>query len=159
MSNARKFQSMTDAGLEHIARETALRDAVEPRAASVRYDSQNEALILALKNGVVVLIPTQFLQGVKGADPKRIANVQTDARGYGIHFEELNADFSVPGLLAGIFGSEPWMNSLQASGEPGWIMSAAEMGHRGGSKSTRSKIEAARANGKRGGRPRKKVPA
>jgi NAD(P)-dependent dehydrogenase (short-subunit alcohol dehydrogenase family) len=60
--------------------------------------------------------------------------------GSGFRWEALDADLSVDGLVAGIFGSEIWMR---------------EMGRRGGIISSPAKTRAARQNGRKGGRPRK----
>jgi hypothetical protein len=60
-------------------------------------------------------------------------------RGAALHWENLDQDFSVAGLLAGIFGTKAWM---------------AELGRQGGSITSEAKRAAARANGQKGGRPR-----
>ena len=54
-----------------------------------------------------------------------------------LHWEKLDVDFSVPGLVAGIFGTARWMAA------------------RAGRASSPAKAAAARANGAKGGRPRK----
>jgi hypothetical protein len=51
-------------------------------------------------------------------------------------------DHFVPGLLNHIFGTSRWM---------------AELGRRGGSSTSAIKAAAARANGKKGGRPKERV--
>jgi hypothetical protein len=59
-----------------------------------------------------------------------------------MHWPRLDADLYVPGLLSGALGSRAWM--------------AAQLGAEGGRASTPAKAEAARANGAKGGRPRKR---
>jgi hypothetical protein len=59
----------------------------------------------------------------------------------GLHFPTLDADLYLPSLLEGFLGSRRWM--------------AAQLGKAGGSVTSSAKTAAARANGKRGGRPRK----
>lgn len=135
---------ITDEELDRIRRESQQRDKIEPRARSVSYDRKNDHLIVELRNRVALLIPTYLLQGVAGADPKLIAQVEMDARGYGLHWETLDVDLTVPGLVAGVFGTKQWMSQL-----------AAEMGRKGGSARSTAKAAASRANGKLGGRPRK----
>ncbi len=56
--------------------------------------------------------------------------------GYGLHWEALDADLSVPGLLAGRFGTQ------------------AFMARRAGQATSPAKAEAARGNGTKGGQPR-----
>jgi len=57
--------------------------------------------------------------------------------GYGLHREALDVDLSIPGLLAGLFGTK------------------AYMARHAGRATSPAKAAAARANGAKGGRPRK----
>lgn len=59
--------------------------------------------------------------------------------GYGLHWETLDADFTVGGLLAGVFGTK------------------AYMARRAGQTTSPAKAAAARANGAKGGRPKKQA--
>ncbi|NBQ54825.1 MAG: DUF2442 domain-containing protein, partial [Proteobacteria bacterium] len=59
----------------------------------------------------------------------------------GLHFPQLDADLYLPALLKGVLGSRRWM--------------AQAMGKVGGRTITPEKADAARANGRLGGRPRK----
>jgi hypothetical protein len=121
-------------------RRGARQAATEPRALSVRYDEKPAMLVIELTNGVTVTMPVQLLQGVAGATEQALSAVALGPRGASIHWEGIGADFSVAGLLAGIFGTHAWM---------------AEAGRRGGSSRSPAKAAAARANGKKGGRPEK----
>jgi hypothetical protein len=67
-------------------------------------------------------------------------NVELTPSGKGLRWDEPDLDLSIQGLLLGIFGSQVWMKEIAAKG--------------GQSKSER-KAAAARANGKKGGRPKK----
>lgn len=60
--------------------------------------------------------------------------------GHGLHWEALDADFTVPGLLMGLFGTRAWM--------------AREQARLAGATTSAAKALAARENGKKGGRPR-----
>ena len=60
-----------------------------------------------------------------------------------LHFPAVDADVWLPGLLAGHFGSKNWM--------------AARMGKAGGKVRSPAKTAACRANGAKGGRPRKRA--
>lgn len=57
-----------------------------------------------------------------------------------MHWESLDADFNILGLIQGVFGTKSWM---------------AELGRKGGKISSVAKSQAARENGKKGGRPKK----
>jgi len=140
-----KQHSVTDTEAAAIVERTAQKDAVEPRAQAASYDAATDKLVVELRNGVELRIPTRFLQGVAGAAPELIAKVQVRPSGHGLHWEELDADLTVPALAAGIFGSQAWMHRLGAS----------EGARQLGRVTSVRKSKAARANGARGGRPRK----
>jgi general stress protein YciG len=84
--------------------------------------------------------PPAIAQGLRDATPEQLAAVELEGNGYALHWEELDADFTVPGLLAGRLGSKRWMS---------------ELGRKGGRVTSAAKAEAARINGQKGGRPRK----
>ena len=67
----------------------------------------------------------------------------TSPAGLGLHWPRFDADVYVPGLMAGALGSRTWM--------------ARQLGAQGGRASTPAKAAAARANGAKGGRPRKRT--
>jgi len=125
-------------------RRAAEADRQEPRAVDAYYDTHTKRIVVELTNGVVMSIPPQVLQGLAGASPKDLAEVEVSPLGTSLHWRKLDADFSVPGLLAGVFGTRAWM---------------AEIGRKGGKVTSKAKAAAARANGQRGGRPRQAVPA
>ena len=79
-----------------------------------------------------------------GRQDRRLPPLLCDRAGLHCYWEALRVDFSVAGLLAGVFGTRAWM---------------AEVGRRGGRATTEAKAAAARANGAKGGRPKKSAPA
>ena len=133
-----------DAQLEaqlHTARAaTQAADAVEPRAKSVHFDSESNLIVITLKNGVFLSIPPHLLQGLGEASPEELSDLWIDDAGRSVHWERLDADFEIVGLVAGVFGTKLWM---------------AELGRQGGSSRSPAKVEAARTNGQKGGRPPK----
>lgn len=116
------------------------KERTEPRARSARYDRKTHRLVIDLTNGTTFIVPCDLLQGLRDAPPKLIAEVEVLPRGYGLHWEKLDQDFTTAGLLAGLFGTRAWM---------------AELGRAGGRRTTQKKAAASRENGKLGGRPRK----
>ena len=60
--------------------------------------------------------------------------------GLGLHWEQLDVDVSVPGLLAGLFGTKAWMDRQRAA--------------KAGAARSSLKADAARRNGAKGGRPK-----
>ena len=126
-----------DAALERgrIAR------AIEPRAARARYDRKLGRIVVDLTNGCVFAFPPRMAQGLGKATDNQLAEVEILGRGYGLHWESLDVDLSIPGLLAGIFGTRSYMARLA------------------GRTKTPAKAAASRANGAKGGRPRKTARA
>lgn len=130
---------LTDAQLaeaEERGREAA---ASEPRASSAHYDAKSRRIVVDLTSGATFAFPPHLAQGLADATDAELAAVEILGDGYGLHWEELDVDFTVPGLLAGVFGTRSWMAR-----------------HAGRTKSE-AKAAAARANGSKGGRPRKLV--
>jgi len=120
----------------------ALSDKAEPRAAEVRYDRRSNRIIIELRNGASFLFPPELAQGLRGASARDLANIQVTPSGEGLRWPSLDADFSLPGLMMGMFGNKAWM---------------AEFARRGGSATSPAKAASSRANGRKGGRPRKKA--
>jgi hypothetical protein len=112
----------------------------EPQAQRVGYDRNTSQLVVELNNGVTFLVPTNLLQGLAGAAPEDLEQVSLGPRGASLHWEKIEVDFSLAGLIVGILGTRAWM---------------AELGKRGGRAKTEAKAAAAQANGKKGGRPEK----
>jgi hypothetical protein len=119
----------------------AERRANEPTAVGARYDRRRDRVIVSLSNSLELAFPPHIAEGLESASPADLAKIEITPSGFGIHFPKLDADLYLPGLLQGIFGSKRWM--------------AAQLGATGGRARSDAKVAAARANGARGGRPRK----
>ena len=109
----------------------------EPRAAKVRFDKRRERLVVDLTNGCTFAFPPRLAQGLESATSDELSNVRILGAGYGLHWEALDVDLSIPGLLAGVFGTR------------------AYMARQAGRATSPAKADAARRNGAKGGRPRK----
>lgn len=126
----------------------AARLAKTPRAVSARYDQCAGLIRIELSSGLGVSFDPHDAQGLETAKPEDLAGIEITPSGMGLHVPALDADLYLPALLEGFLGSRQWM--------------AAALGKAGGRRSSKAKAEAARANGKRGGRPKKSrepVPA
>jgi len=127
----------TDAEIEaanargRVARET------EPRAVAARYDAKAKRIVVELTNGATFAFPPELAQKLCDASPDELADIKVSPGGYGLHWPRIDEDFSVPGLMNGVFGTAKWMAA------------------RAGRTSSPAKAAAARANGRKGGRPRK----
>ena len=112
------------------------------RVVRVEYEKKPDLITLYLDDGIRVAMPRKKLQGLQSATASQLARIEILGGGTGLHWPLLDVDHYVPGLLNHIFGTSRWM---------------AELGHRGGSVTSKAKTAAARANGKKGGRPKRHV--
>src|SRR5258708_19076015 len=113
--------------------------SIEPRAADVEYRAREHALRIKLTNGAAVTLPLKLIPNLRSAAAHDVRAVEILGRGGGLHWESLDLDLSVPGLLSSVFAGPEWL---------------AELGRIGGRKSSPAKAAAARRNGRKGGRPR-----
>jgi hypothetical protein len=112
------------------------------RAVRAEYEAVGDRVAVYLSDGVIVSIPREYLQGLHGATRAQLSDINVVGRGTGLHWPELDADHYVPGLLNQVFGTKRWMS---------------ELGRLGGLSRSEAKARASRANGAKGGRPRKAV--
>jgi hypothetical protein len=111
----------------------------EARARFVVYRPREHALRIELTNGVAVALPVKLIPDLRRAARRDVRAVEILGRGGGLHWDSLDLDISVPGLLSSVFAGPEWL---------------AELGRVGGRRSSAAKAAAARRNGRRGGRPR-----
>ena len=109
----------------------------EPRAEAAFHDRESGLVVVRLKNGCTFGFPPALADGLEHATPDQLAQVELDPGGEGLHWEEIDADVSVPGLMFRLLNVRGW---------------AAK--YAGAVRST-SKAAASRENGKKGGRPRR----
>jgi hypothetical protein len=109
----------------------------EPRAASARYDRRLRRVVIELTNGCTFTFPPVLAEGLEEASDEQLSEVYILGAGYGLHWKALDVDLSVPGLMAGLLGTK------------------AYMARRAGQSTSAAKAAAARANGAKGGRPRR----
>ena len=133
---------LTDAAFE--AAEARGREMMksEPRAIAAHYDRETGRVAVELANGCTYIFPAQLAQELHGADDEALSSVVVDGAGFNLHWPAIDADLYVPALVAGVFGTRNWM--------------AKEWARSAGRTTTPAKAAASRANGAKGGRPRKK---
>jgi hypothetical protein len=115
----------------------------EPRATGARYDAVSGRVVIDLANGCTYAFPAALAEDLQGASEQALAEVQVEGAGFDLHWPALDVDLYVPALVAGIFGTKAWM--------------ARELARRAGQATSPAKAAAARRNGARGGRPRKRA--
>jgi hypothetical protein len=101
-----------DREYQAAARRTARADAVEPRAKSARYDKRSRRIVVDLRNGARFMFPPELAQGLAGADDRALSNINISPSGAGLSWPDLDADFNLPSLMAGIFGTREWMRRI-----------------------------------------------
>lgn len=112
----------------------------EPLAKTATYWPSLKLLIVDLTNGRRLALPIEDLQGLESAQKKQLQNVEVLSLGTEVNFPDLDTGFYVPSLIEGVYGNRRWMS---------------ELGKRGGQAKTEAKQIASRANGAKGGRPKK----
>ncbi|HEY0025154.1 MAG TPA: DUF2442 domain-containing protein [Longimicrobium sp.] len=117
-------------------------DLTEPRAKSASYDRTTGRIVVELKLGSAFAFPPGLYPELQGRTPEELALVEPDPSGEALLWEELDVGITVAGILVRILGD----SMLRA------------FASRGGSSTSERKAAAARANGRKGGRPRKKRP-
>jgi Protein of unknown function (DUF2442) len=117
----------------------------EPRARTAHYDRRTGRVRVELTNGCTFAFPARKAQGLEHASDAELAQVEILGLGLALHWERLDVDLSVPGLLAGLFGTKAYMDRQRAA--------------RAGAARSPAKAAAARRNGAKGGRPHKVIGA
>ena len=127
------------------ARELGQQRWQDPSAiVEARYDSRRDAIDLSFASGGTITIPRELIPALEDATPSVLVSVSISPAGDAISWRSLDIDIYVPGLLERAFGTR---------------LFAASTGRRGGRRRSKSKAAAARANGTKGGRPRKRHTA
>ena len=109
----------------------------EPRAAVACHDRRSGRVVVELTNGCSFAFPPRLAQGLESASDEQLSQVEILGAGSGLHWEALDVDLSIPGLLTGLFGTK------------------AHMARQAGRATSPAKAAAARTNGAKGGRPRR----
>ena len=138
-----KNRILTDEEVEHLLAKAERgpdpADEIEPRAVRAWYDAERALVMFELKNGCLFGFPPtgDGYPLLNHATPDQLAEVEV--WGEALHWEELDGDVTVPGLLLHLLNVKAWYAK--------WL---------GGARSE-AKAAAARENGKKGGRPRKQA--
>lgn len=80
------------------------------RATSARFDAASGLINVDFFSGCSFAFPARLAQGLEDASPEALAEVEILGQGYGLHWEELDVDLSIPGLLVGLFGTKAFMD-------------------------------------------------
>lgn len=128
---------LTDAQIEAANERGRIAQQAEPRAVSARYDAKAQRIVVELTSGATFAFPPALVEGLCDATPEQLAEIEVSPIGHGLHWLQLDEDYTVPGLINGVFGTAKWLAA------------------RAGRGTSAAKAAAARANGAKGGGPRK----
>jgi len=112
-----------------------------PKAVRARFDPRRSRVVVALDNGLELTFPARMAEGLEQATRCALTQIEISPSGDGLHWPAIDADLYIPSLLRGAFDSKSWM--------------ARQLGSAGGKTRSRAKADAARRNGRKGGRPPK----
>jgi Protein of unknown function (DUF2442) len=113
----------------------------DPRAIKAQYDAKAGRIVIDLANGCAYAFHADRVQELRGASADDLANVAVDGAGFNLHWPTLDVDLYVSALVSGIFGTR--------------ARTVGELARIAGRTKSPTKAAAARANGAKGGRPRK----
>lgn len=129
---------ISDHNLDQAKRRWAVERSERPIPSAVRFDQASERVIVDFTNGACFMFPARAVEGLENASADELGQVELLGE-TGLHWESLDVDYTVTGLMNGIFGSRTFMEAQS----------------RGGKSKSPAKAAASRANGAKGGRPRK----
>jgi hypothetical protein len=140
-SAKRTAPELTDAQLDAASARGEMLRKTEPRAQTARFDKETHRVVVTFTNGSEFVFPPELADCLAGASENQLANIRVIGQGVGLHWEDLDADLSVPRLAEQIFGTRSHMARL------------------GGQATSHAKAAAARENGAKGGRPKRPMHA
>jgi hypothetical protein len=97
----------------------------------------------AYRRRAALVIPRRLLQGLRDATSSDLQRGEIAGQGTALTWPALDVDFTVLALLRGVYGGRRWMS---------------ELARLAGATTSPVKAAAARANGRKGGRPRQSSP-
>ena len=81
-----------------------------PLPQAVRYDAPSGRVVVEFVNGSVFTVPARALQDLQDATDADLAQVEL-AGETGLRWERLDVDFSIAGLMRGVFGTAAFMKA------------------------------------------------
>jgi hypothetical protein len=147
MGNSMAAVKVTTRDRERFARARARGQARVQDPSSVvgaRYDADRDTVDLMFRGGGSMIIPRKLIPGLDRAPTSGLETISVSPAGDALSWRSLDVDVYVPGLVERAFGTR---------------LFAASSGRRGGRRRSKAKRAAARLNGAKGGRPRKRLSA
>jgi hypothetical protein len=96
---------LTGAGIRQCEKRMQTRLRGQPRATSARYDRRDARIDVGSSNGLELGVPVDRAQGLAGAKPSDLTDIEISPTGLGLHSPRLDADLYLPTLMEGVFGT------------------------------------------------------
>lgn len=129
------------AQIEGARKRAALADAHEPRATAASYEAGSGRVLVELADGGLVGFRADGERALAGLSAAELAEVRVAAGGSVLHWPNADVHIDVPGMVAHVVNMAAWA--------PKYL----------GGRTSEAKARAARENGRKGGRPRKRGAA
>lgn len=142
MTTRRASANITDAHIDAAIEAARKRESVTTKIVGARYDAEHDALVTDLSTGSTLIVPRHAIAGFAQADPASLADVTINPGAESLWSDTVDDGVLLDQLLEIAAGSE----HIKTLG-----------GRISGRARTPAKAAAARANGAKGGRPRKKT--
>ena len=107
----------------------------------VCYTPKRDVITLRLSTGALVEFARPAIKELRGLSQTQLQGLQPDNAGLTLSQRDLDIDIYLPGLLGEVLGVKP----------------GALLGRKGGASRSPAKRRASKRNGRRGGRPKKKL--
>jgi hypothetical protein len=131
----------TDDQLDVAQRRGALKAKLPTALTAAKLDEPAKSVRLHFRSGLELAIPVKAIDEIAKMPLARLRDVTVSAMGDGLIFDDADVAIYVPGLLRDLFGHA----------------FAGALGKLGGRARSDAKARAARKNGRKGGRPRKRA--
>ena len=134
-----KKQNTTDAEIDRAIRQGKAHDDTAAKIDAARYDAQHDALAVRLSTGAELTVPRSALPLLSALPGEALGEPTVEPPGYSVWFEQPGVGVRIETLLEAAVGSLIRDVAARALG----------------SSKSAAKAKAVRANGVKGGRPRK----
>ncbi len=115
-------------------------ELAEPHAIEVRFVGRTTTMQMTFSNGLCLIVDARALPGLQGHTAASLGRPYVTSGGDGLVFDKADLAFNLPNLIAPVLPIE---------------LARSRVAAEAGKVSTPRKARAARANGAKGGRPRK----
>jgi len=102
-----------DRQIEEATRRGEEQLKTERQAKRISLDRNKNKLVIDLKDGATVLLPLNLIQGLADASPSEIEKGKLGPRGAYLHWDNIGVDFTLAGLLNGVYGTKKWMDKIR----------------------------------------------